>query len=94
MPELTRQKQASIERSVAGYLAAGGKDEHGMRSRLAAAHDEGTFTVGDEVICAHGGPTGVIISVMGPDAVISWSTRGKSTEHIVDLTHVAHDPGD
>ncbi|AZL57858.1 preprotein translocase subunit YajC [Tabrizicola piscis] len=90
MPEATIQKRESIERSIAGYLAAGGVNEHSMRLTLAAAHDEG-FAVGDEVICAHGGPTGVIISIAGHDAVISWACRGKSTEHLTDLSHIEHE---
>ena len=90
MPEIKKAKLASIERSVAAYVAAGGTDEHGIRARLQEAHDEESFAVGDEVICAHGSLTGVVVAINGPDALISWSCRGKSIEHLNELTHVDH----
>jgi hypothetical protein len=90
VPEVLKAKRASIERSVAGYIAAGGTDAHGIRSKLEAAHEDETFAVGDEVICAHGSITGVVVAINGPDAVICWNCRGKSVEHLVDITHVPH----
>lgn len=83
-------QQQSIERLVASYLAAGGTDEHGIRATLETAYEEDSFVVGDEVVCAHGSVTGYIVAINGFDAVISWSCRGKSTEHLVDLSHVPH----
>lgn len=91
MPEITRRKLESVERSLAGYLAAGGTDEHGMRATLQAAHDDETFAVGDEVICTHGSLSGYVVSINGPDALIAWNLRGKSVEHLTDLRHVEHD---
>jgi hypothetical protein len=78
MSETMKVKHQSIERSVAGYLAAGGTDEPGIRARLQAAHDDETFAVGDEVVCAQGSLTGVVVSISGGDALISWACRGKS----------------
>jgi hypothetical protein len=91
MPEITRLKRESVERSLAAYLAAGGTDEPGMREKLQAAHDDETFAIGDEVICAHGSLTGYVVSINGPDAMISWNCRGKSMEHLTDLRHVTHE---
>jgi hypothetical protein len=90
MPEVQKAKRESIERAVAAYMAAGGTDEQGIRHTLEAWHEEESFAVGDEVICAHGSVTGYVVSINGHDAVIAWSTRGKSVEHLCDLTHVAH----
>lgn len=90
MPDIIRLKRQSIERSLEGYLAAGGTDEQGMRARLETAHDDETFAVGDEVVCGHGSLTGFVVSITGPDALISWSCRGKSVEHLCDLQHVSH----
>ncbi len=91
MPEIIRRKRESVERAVEGYLAAGGTDEHGMRAKLQTAHDDDIFAVGDEVICAHGSLTGYVVSINGPDALISWNCRGKSVQHLTDLRHVAHE---
>ena len=66
MPEIIRRKRESIDRSIASYLAAGGTDEEGMRATLQAAHDDETFAVGDEVICAHGSLTGYSSRSTGP----------------------------
>lgn len=91
MPELKKRREASVERSLAGYLAAGGADEEGMRAKLMAAHEDESFAVGDEVVCGMGSLTGVVLSINGPDALISWSCRGKSYEHLTDLHHVPHE---
>jgi hypothetical protein len=32
----------------------------------------------------------VVVAINGPDALISWSCRGKSIEHLNELTHVDH----
>jgi hypothetical protein len=48
------------------------------------------FHVGDEVTSTCGSVVGVVLSITGEDALISWSCRGKSVEHLVDLTHVPH----
>ena len=90
MPEVKKAKRESIERAVAAYLAAGGTDEAGIRSTLENWHEEESFAVGDEVICAHGSLTGYVVSINGHDAVIAWSCRGKSVEHLCDLTHTEH----
>jgi len=92
MPEVKKAKRESIERSVAGYPAVGGTDEHGIRKTLEAKHEEESFTIGDEVICAHGSIAGYVVAINGHDAVIAWSYRGKSVEHLSDLTHVEHHP--
>jgi hypothetical protein len=91
MPEITRRKRESVERSLAGYIAAGGTDAEGMRAKLQAAHDDESFVVGDEVVCTMGSLTGYVIEVIGPDALIAWNCRGKSMEHLTDLRHIAHE---
>ena len=50
------------------------------------------FHVGDEVMSACGSVVGVVLSISGEDALISWACRGKSVEHLVDLTHADHAP--
>jgi hypothetical protein len=47
------------------------------------------FHVGDEVISKCGSVAGFVVSISGGDAMISWSCRGKSVEHLEDLTHPA-----
>lgn len=91
MADAERLKRESIERSVTEYLAAGGTDEKGIRALLEEGHEDEGFAVGDEVVCAHGSLTGVVVAINGPDAVVSWACRGKSVEHMTDLTHVAHE---
>lgn len=83
--------QDVVERALASYRSAGGKDEHGMRGTLQSALQEGTFRIGDEVICHAGGLAGVIIEIHGQDAVISWASRGKSSEPVNSLEHVDHE---
>ena len=51
-------------------------------------HEEETFPVGDEVICAHCSLTGAVAATNGPDAPSFWSCRGKSVEHLDETTHV------
>jgi len=87
----TENTAKGVDRALTGYRKAGGRDEAGMRAALQAALDHSHFQIGDEVICHHGSLVGVIIEIHGGDAVISWSTRGKSSEPIENLEHVAHD---
>ena len=82
----------TFDRALASYRTAGGKNEAGLRDRLQAALANGTFKIGDEVICQEGGLAGVIIEIHGQDAVISWSARGKSSEPVSNLEHVEHKP--
>jgi hypothetical protein len=90
MPEVKKAKSESIERAIAGYLAAGGTNEQAIRAELEARHQEESFAVGDEVICVHGSLAGYVVAINGHDAVIAWGCRGRSVEHLVDLTHVEH----
>jgi hypothetical protein len=85
------RKHKSIERAVAGYPAAGGTDEPGMRAALEAAHDEESLAVGDEVICARASLIGSVVSIEGADAIIARACRGKSIGHATGLTHIAHE---
>ena len=88
MPEIKNAKRNSTERSVVSCVAAGGTDEHGIRAKLEESHEEETFPVGDEVICAHCSLTGAVAATNGPDAPSFWSCRGKSFEHLDETTHV------
>ena len=89
MTEQYKLTEAMIAKALAAYHAAGGVDDGCARAALEAAfaQDE-SFKVGDEVECANGCMTGVILAINGEDAQISWSYRGKSVEHLCNLAHV------
>jgi hypothetical protein len=53
--------------------------------------DHGAFGIGDEFTCKCGSIVGVIQSISGDDALISWACRGKFVVPIEDLLHVEHE---
>jgi hypothetical protein len=75
-----------VAKATAAFRAAGGGDVC-LRAALEAALADETFSVGDEVT-AHGCVTGIILSIVGDEALISWSCRGKSTSKLSDLDHI------
>lgn len=89
MSDQAKATQDVVNRALAAYRKAGGQDEARMRTALHTAL-EGDFAIGDEVICHHGSLVGVIIEIHNDQAVISWSTRGKSMEPVTNLEHVEH----
>jgi hypothetical protein len=76
-----------VAKAMAAYRASGAKDDLCMRSALEAVLADTTFSVGDEVT-AHGSVTGIILSIAGDEALISWSCRGRSTEKLDQLDHI------
>lgn len=76
-----------VERAVAAYRASGGAQYACIRAALEAALQEEHFEVGDQVTCVHGSVPGVILSIVGDEAQISWSCRGKSTAKLSTLEH-------
>jgi hypothetical protein len=60
------------------------------KARESGFHDE-DFHVGDEVISACGSVAGVILSITGNEALVTWACRGKSVEPIENLAHIEHD---
>jgi hypothetical protein len=76
-----------VAKATAAFRAAGGQDGVCLRSALEAALANETFSVGDEVT-AHGGVTGIILSISGDEALISWSCRGKTTRKLSELDHI------
>lgn len=75
-----------ITKAMAAYHASGGADVACIRAALEAALEQ-EFAVGDQVTCVHGCVTGVILSIVGDEALISWSCRGKSTAKLSTLEH-------
>ncbi|MGP9810299.1 preprotein translocase subunit YajC [Rhodopseudomonas sp. NSM] len=78
-----------VAKATAAFRAAGGHDDVCLRAALEAALANETFSVGDEVT-AHGSVTGIILSISGDEALISWSCRGKSTTKLSELDHIDH----
>lgn len=78
-----------VAKATSAFRAAGGDEVVCLRAALEAALANGTFSVGDEVI-AHGSVTGIILSINGDEALISWSCRGKWTTKLSDLEHIDH----
>lgn len=76
-----------VEKAMAAYRASGGAELAGIRAALEAALQEENFEVGDQVTCVHGSVSGVILSIVGDEALISWSCRGKSTAKLGTLEH-------
>ena len=76
-----------VAKATAAFRAAGGGSDVCLRAALEAALAEETFSVGDEVT-AHGCVTGIILSINGDEALISWSCRGKSTNKLSELDHI------
>ena len=76
-----------IAKAVAAYRATVGADDACIRAALKAALEEENFEVGDQVTCEHGSVSGVILSIVGDEALISWSCRGKSTAKLSNLEH-------
>jgi hypothetical protein len=76
-----------VAKATAAYRASGGSDNVCLRAALEAVLAEQTFSVGDEVT-AHGSVTGIILSIVGDEALISWSCRGKSTNKLSELDHI------
>ncbi len=86
-PKTEVVSQDAVDRALDAYRQSGGRHE-GMRESLRAALADGTFKIGDEVIGPDGGVAGVIIEIHDDEAVISWETRGKSSEPVDTLEHV------
>lgn len=76
-----------VAKANAAFRAAGGNQDICLRAALEAALANETFSVGDEVT-AHGSVTGIILSITGDEALISWSCRGKSTTKLSELDHI------
>jgi hypothetical protein len=76
-----------IAKASAAFHAAAGNEIVCLRAALEAALANETFSVGDEVI-AHGSVTGIILSIEGDEALISWSCRGKWTTKLSELEHI------
>jgi hypothetical protein len=76
-----------IAKALAAYRRSGAKDDDCIRAALEAALSQETFSVGDQVTCAHGCVTGIILSITDDEALISWSCRGKSTAKLATLDH-------
>jgi hypothetical protein len=76
-----------VAKATAAFRANGGGDNVCLRAALEAALAEETFSVGEEVT-AHGCVTGIILSIVGDEALISWSCRGKSTNKLSELDHI------
>jgi hypothetical protein len=90
-PKTEVVSQDAVGRALDAYRKAGGQPDGGMRESLRAALAEGTFKIGDEVIGPDGGVAGVIIEIHDDEAVISWETRGNSSESVDTLAHVGPD---
>ena len=80
-----------IAKAMAAYRASDGADDACIRAALEAALEQEHFSVGDQVTCVHGCVTGVILSIVGDEALISWSCRGKSTAKLSTLEHADED---
>ncbi|MBB5047386.1 hypothetical protein HNR60_002141 [Rhodopseudomonas rhenobacensis] len=76
-----------LAKAMAAYRGSGGTDDACLRAALEAALSQETFSVGDQVTCVHGSVTGIILSIVGDEALISWSCRGKSTAKLATLDH-------
>jgi hypothetical protein len=89
MVERHKLTERTLAKALAAYRAAGGGDEACVRAALEAAFaNEEQFAAGDEVECAHGCIAGVILSISGDEAQISWACRGKSSEKLSNLVHM------
>ena len=80
-----------VARALAAYRHAGGDQEACIKAALEAALEHGSFGIGDEVTCTCGSIVGIIQSISGDDALISWACRGKSVVPVQDLQHVEHE---
>ncbi|QDL96560.1 preprotein translocase subunit YajC [Rhodopseudomonas palustris] len=79
-----------VAKAAAAFRAANGSELFCLRAALEAALANQTFSVGDEVT-TQGGATGIILSINGDEAQISWSCRGKTTTKLSQLEHIEHD---
>lgn len=87
-PKVTRDM---INRSLT-ELQTKGPEEHPLVSRvLESGFDDEHFYVGDDVITNCGSIAGVIVSITGNKALVSWACRGKTVEPLEHLVHVEHD---
>lgn len=76
-----------VAKATAAFHAAGGDEQVCLRAALEAVLANETFSVGDEVT-AHGSVTGIILSISGDEALISWSCRGRWTSKLSELEHI------
>jgi hypothetical protein len=86
-PKATREM---VHRSLQKLPVDGHEHEDCIRNALDSGFDDEHFYVGDEVISGCGSIAGVILSITGDEALISWSCRGKSIEPVSGLVHVEH----
>ncbi|KIZ40099.1 MULTISPECIES: hypothetical protein [Rhodopseudomonas] len=86
MTNKLRVTDEMVAKATAAFRASGGGEDICFRAALEAALADETFSVGDEVT-AHGSVTGIILSITGDEALISWSCRGKSTTKLTELDH-------
>jgi hypothetical protein len=91
MPDGVTITHDLLTRALAAYRHAGGDQEACIEAALEAALDHGAFGIGDEFTCKCGSIVGVIQSISGDDALISWACRGKFVVPIEDLLHVEHE---
>jgi len=87
MTNKLRVTDEMVAKATAAFRASGGSEDVCFRAALEAALANETFSVGDEVT-AHGSVTGIILSITGDEALISWSCRGKSTSKLAELDHI------
>lgn len=92
---MDRQKVSRdhIHRSLNAYGLAGPTEHAAVRTAQDAGFEDEHFHVGDEVISRCGSVAGVILSMQGDAALVSWSCRGKSVEPVQGLSHIEHDNG-
>lgn len=75
MSDYVEPELDGIEKSATGHGNTTMQDDRRMRLALMAALEHGNLSVGDEVICAQGALSGVIVEHQGGWAGVSWATR-------------------
>lgn len=88
--DMKRASKEMIHRSLGAYQPKCSVEEAAVKRAQESGFDDEHFHVGDEVISTCGSIAGVIISISGNDALISWACRGKSVEPVSNLAHTEH----
>ena len=88
MVERYQLTEHTLAKALAAYHAAGGGEACVRAAFEAAFAKEEHFAAADEVECAHGCVAGVMLSISGDEAQISWACRGKSPEKLSNLVHL------
>lgn len=76
-----------IHRSFHAFRAKETGESAILRKPPEPTHHDEDFHVGDAVISTCGTISGVILSISDGDALITWECRGKTIEHLADLSH-------